>query len=139
MERKAPPWFDKPYGRDALAWAEARSQCRSILVTWARRGRYGTYSELVDQVPAIAWPEGAYTHHGAQVGYLLGQVGVGEWCAERPLLSAMAVQRAEGIPSKGFFDMARDIGELAGSDPDTELRFWLKEFEACCAFPWTDR
>lgn len=136
--RKPPPWFDKSYGKDPGGWEEAREQCRGTLVSWARRGRPGIYSALAKEVTAIEWPEGAYTHHGSQIGMLLGQVGAAEWLLHRPLLSAMAVQAEEGIPSKGFFDFARDLGELRSTSPDDELAFWVKEFEACRTTDWPD-
>jgi hypothetical protein len=55
------------------------------------------------------------------MGMLLGQVAAEEWTQGRPLLSAMAVQALEQVPSKGFFDFARDLGELSGWTRDEEL------------------
>lgn len=139
MMRVAPPWYGKTYGHDPAGWEEALEQCRRTLVAWARRGRYGTYTELTNEVPAIGWPEGAYTHQGRQIGMLLGHVSVTEWLEGRPLLSAMAVQATELTPATGFFDMARARGEFAGQSSDEELVYWLKEFKACCEYQWPDR
>jgi hypothetical protein len=72
------PWAAKPYGPDPDAWEDAKDQCRKMLYAWAARDRSNTYSELTQNVTAIGWPEGAYTHHGRQVGYLPGQVSLQE-------------------------------------------------------------
>jgi hypothetical protein len=50
-------------------------------------------------------------HHGSQVGYLLGHVSVGEWLEGRPLLCALVISAQEGNPGKGFYDLARELGE----------------------------
>jgi hypothetical protein len=139
LARRSPPsWYLKPYGKDPSAWDEAVRQCRRVLVDWARRGKPHTYSELVEEISALSWPEGAYTHHGNQVGALLGHVSVGEWLAGRPLLSAIVIQSDGGRPGTGFFDLARELGELKFTGEDAELRYWLSEFDRCIRYSWPD-
>lgn len=85
---------------------------------------------------SLSWPEGAFTHHGSQVGALLGHVSVAEWLEGRPLLSAIVVQAEGGQPGTGFFDLARELGELTISGEDAELRYWLAEYDRCMKHPW---
>lgn len=57
--KRVPAWYSKPYGKDPAAWDLAVQQCRDLLLEWARVGRVGTYSEVVDGVSALHWPDGA--------------------------------------------------------------------------------
>lgn len=134
--RKAPAWYSKTYGHDPGAWEEAREQCLETLKAWARDGRKDTYTKLVEEIDAIPWPEGAYTHRGSQIGWLLGQVSLGEWLEHRPLLSALVISAAgeePGYPSYGFFDLARQLGELKSRSREEELLFWGKELDQIAA------
>lgn len=130
------PWATRPYGAVG-DWDEAKRQCRDALHDWAAAGRYGTYSELVRRVTAIEWPEGAYTHHGKQMGVLLGQVSVEELVRDedRPVLSALVIGQDEGMPTAGFWKFLRD--NLHESVPMSDLdrvAYWAKEFKAACQF-----
>jgi hypothetical protein len=125
------------YGSDAAAWDEAKRQCRAVLYKWAAAERYGTYTELAQQVTAIEWPEGAYTHHGRQMGYLLGQVSLEELDQneDRPVLSSLVTGQDEGMPSGGFWTFVAD--ELGIDVPATDLArldFWVGEFKAACRY-----
>jgi hypothetical protein len=125
------PWVSKPYGPEEEAWDEAKHQARRTLYRWAGEGRYGSYTDLVHEVSAIDWPEGAFTHHGAQIGVLLGQVSMEELdrLEDRPLLSALVVGHEEGMPTGGFWTL---LGELGLEIPSTDmgkLEFWAKEFD----------
>ena len=57
-----------------------------------------------------------------QVGQVLGEISADEHKAERPMLSAIAVNEA-GVPGKGFFNLARQLGRLSYSAPDAEPEF----------------
>src|SRR5687768_5699720 len=98
-------WATKAYGSDSDAWDEAKRQCRTAILEWAAQERTGTYTDLTKRVTAIEWPEGAYTHHGHQMGYLLGQVSLDELdkVEDRPVLSALVIGQQEGMPSGGFW------------------------------------
>src|SRR5690242_18848663 len=61
-------WMDLPYGGNEDAWEEAKEQCRDALYRRAAAGRFGTYTALTNEVTAIAWPDGAFTHGGRQNG-----------------------------------------------------------------------
>lgn len=132
--KQAPTWYAKPYGKDPSAWDLAVRQCRDLLVEWARRGYVGTYSEVVDGVVALHWPEGAYTHHGSQIGYLLGHVSVAEWLEGRPFLSAIVISAEEGHPGKGFYDFARELRDLSSNSRTAELEYWQAEVRRCHEF-----
>jgi hypothetical protein len=137
--KRPPEWFGKPYASyDANSWDEALRQCRSVLVRWAGANQTGTYSDLIKEITAIPWPEGAYTHQGSQVGKVLGEVSIAEWLENRPLLSAVAVHVDDGIPGKGFFDMCKDLGVLMSDSEEERLRVWLREFQDCCMYAWPD-
>lgn len=132
--KQPPDWYAKPYGRDPSAWDAAVRRCRELLLAWARRGYVGTYSEVVDAVPDLEWPDGPFTHHGSQVGRLLGDISVGEWLEDRPLLSAVVISSQEGHPGKGFYDLARELRELSATSKDAELDYWQAEVRRCHEF-----
>lgn len=130
-------WATRPYGPDELAWDEAKRQARAVLHEWAALGRYGTYTELARQVTAIPWPEGAYTHHGSQMGNLLGQASIDELSRteDRPVISALVIGADEGMPSGGFWTFVREeLGLPVGTTDEDRLRFWVAEFKSACAF-----
>lgn len=131
------PWATKPYGPDPDAWEEAKRQCRAVLHAWAARERFVTYSELAQQITAIEWPEGAYTHHGHQMGYLLGQVSLEELdrTEDRPVLSALVIGQEEGMPSHGFWNfLDEELGLPVPASSVARVTFWAEEFKAACRF-----
>ncbi len=133
---QALPWVSKTYGPDEHAWEEAKRQARQTLYRWASEGRYGTYTDLVHVVTAIKWPEGPYTHHGQQMGMLLGQLSIQELnrVDDIPLLSALVVGRDAGMPSGGYWEMHRDLGLEVPATDIGKLELWTKEFEAAIRY-----
>jgi hypothetical protein len=133
----APRWAGTAYGGDAVAWEAAKRQCRDVLYEWAARGEPGYYSDLAPRVTAIDWPEGAYTHDGQQMGYLLGQVSLEEMDRDedRPVLSSVVIGKDEGMPSHGYWAFLReDLGISLPRDEPGRVALWLKEFRAACDF-----
>jgi hypothetical protein len=124
------PWVTKSYGPDETAWEDAKRQARATLYRWASEGRYGTYTELIHEVTAIGWPDGAYTHHGQQMGMLLGQVSMEELdrVEDRPLLSALVVGKEEGMPSGGFWTLLEELGVQPPKTEMGRLELWAGEF-----------
>ena len=132
MKRPLPEWATREYGGYGTAWWEAIDQCRAILIGWARDGALKTYTELSDQISAIPWPEGAHTHEGSQIGWLLGQVAVAEWAEGRPLLSAIVISASTKRPSYGFYDLAMQLGEIpAGASSERQEEYWVVEVAKC--------
>ncbi|MBZ0317128.1 MAG: hypothetical protein K8L91_11970 [Anaerolineae bacterium] len=58
--------------------------------------------------------------------------------ATRPMLSSIALPVGGSRPSKGFFDLARELGRLKSNNPDIEDEFWLGEVKALRAY-WQNR
>jgi hypothetical protein len=132
MIQKTPPkWFENTYGNDAAVWEEARAQCRNTLIIWARAERISSYGDLAREITAINWPEGAYTHHGGQIGSLLGQVSVEEWLEDRPLLSALAILAGDSEPSYGFYSLCDQLRISTGSNKEAKYDFWWQEVQRC--------
>jgi hypothetical protein len=46
---------------------------------------------------------------------------------DAPMLSAVALPKHENRPSKGFFDLARDLKRLNSNQPKDEDQFWIAE------------
>jgi len=127
-------WVFESYGDDPGAWDLAKEQCRRALYRWASVERYGTYTDLTNTVTAIEWPDGAFTHHGKQIGFLLGQVSMEELdqVEDRPLLSALVVsQDDDRMPSGGFWTLLRDelLIPVPASRDDRQI-VWAKELKA---------
>jgi hypothetical protein len=131
--KKPPRWYGQAYANLA-GWDKAVKQCRDLLEAWARRGYVGTYSEVARAVTAIAWPDGPHTHEGSQIGTLLGEVAVGEWFQDRPLLSAIVVQAGMGLPGKGFYNLGDELGLLPTRNEDLDQIFWANERERCLKY-----
>lgn len=84
------------------------------LIAVARRGETVTYSDVVSLA------EG-YPH----LFRILDRINRHEHQAGRPLLSAVVVG-TKGLPGRGFFDLARDLGLYAGG---SEEEYWSEELE----------
>jgi len=133
---KTPTWAIKPYG-DEGAWELAKRECRTVLLEWAAAEYAGTYTELSKRVTAIDWPEGAYTHHGQQMGMLLGQVSMEELVRteDRPVLSSLVIGQDEGMPSAGYWKfMDEELGIAVPTGDVARLEFWVRQFKDACAF-----
>jgi hypothetical protein len=65
---------------------------------------------------------------GRAIGQVLGEISEDEHAAGRPMLSAI-VRRDNGIPGKGFFTLARELGKLSATDTQGEIQFWQDELE----------
>lgn len=51
-----------------------------------------------------------------------------------PMLSAVALPKDGNRPSKGFFDLARDLERLHSTQPADEDRFWVEELKRVYAY-----
>lgn len=62
----------------------------------------------------------------AKLADLLGEICKEEHRSGRPMLSAIVVSKAAGMPGEGFFGLAKSLGLFDGAD---HLAFWAKEVE----------
>jgi len=70
----------------------------------------------------------------AETGRVVGEISEDEFRQGRPMLSALVVG-ASGLPGKGFFDLAEDLGKLpAGSTEEEQRLFWEEERDAVYHF-----
>jgi outer membrane biogenesis lipoprotein LolB len=134
--KTAPTWYGKPWGPYPQSlWDEAVARGRQVIIDrWANTGTLGAYSEFVQAVGLLDWPQGNQweDHHRAQLGRLLGDISVAEWLEDRPMLSALVVHKDERRPAETFFDL---MEELTGLVTDRD-KAWLDEVDRCWSYPW---
>lgn len=126
-------WDGQQYADYGAQWDEAVRHCRSVLHDWARERKTGTYTELANVVREIDWPEGAYTHRGSQMGYLLGQASLDELDVDddRPVISALVYGAEDNLPSHGFWSFLDELGVSVAPTEDARLTFWSREVDRC--------
>lgn len=131
---ETPSFATKPYGATEEAWEEAKAQARAVLYEWAAANRYGYYTELADCVTAITWLDGQA--FGGQIGWMLGQLSLEELSRDedRPLLSSLVVGKLEGVPTEGYWQFLRDLGEPVPVGEVNKVAAWSEEFRRACAF-----
>jgi alkylated DNA nucleotide flippase Atl1 len=66
-------------------------------------------------------------HMARETGQILGEIGEYEHTHNRPLLSAVVVRSDKEKPGKGFFTLARELGEL--EENIDEGTFWKREIK----------
>lgn len=70
------------------------------------------------------------------LGYLFYDIVQAELAKDpnAPMLSAIALPKEGNRPSKGFFDLARELGRLESTLPKDEDAFWVKEVNKVYAY-----
>ena len=128
-----PRWASTIYRGNQAAWDEAKSQCWAALYEWAVRREAHPYTDLSQRVSAIHWPDGPHTDEGSQIGFLLGQVSLEELdrVEERPIISALVIDKSSNMPSHGFWDLCEQLGIHIPPSTTARERFWLQELDAC--------
>ena len=99
----------KIYNFDRERWEMAREQVKRILVRCARSYELIWYSDLVAEIDAIELDLGTDKDRAA-LGHLLGEISQDTDAEGIGLLSAMAVGKSEGMPTEGFFNLAKQLG-----------------------------
>ena len=95
------------------------------LVKAARHRGSATYQELADLIGLPVTGD----YMGSELGHLLGAISEDQHRLNKPLLSAVAV-KVDGLPGKGFFDLAKNLGKYSGSaDRDQQHLFWETEIK----------
>ena len=73
-------------------------------------------------------PEEKMGHYWAnETGHMLREICDYEHKHNRPMLSAIVVLKNDGIPGKGFFELARGLGKLTSVSKQDEKTFWKQE------------
>jgi len=110
------------HGFSDIEWKQAIEQTTNILMDVARDNTYPiiTYSDLAEQITYIDLQP-----HDKRMGILLGEISRAEHAEGRGMLSALVVhKRGDLKPNKGFFELAKDLGEDVSDEP----AFWLSEW-----------
>jgi len=98
----------------------------SELITAAKYHGVITYKDIAK---IMNLPETGQ-HMGTETGHLLGEISEHEHnqTPRRPMLSALVVKVDIGIPGKGFFVLARQLGRLKeNATKEQEKEFWANE------------
>ena len=100
-----------------------------VLGELVRAAEYRGVTTYQDIAIIMKLPQrGAYM--GAQIGHILGEISEDEFQANRPMLSAVAVN-VQGKPGPGFFTLARELGRPCREGE--EQAFWAAERDATYA------
>lgn len=94
-----------------------------VLAELVRAAQYRGLTTYQDIAALVGLPQ-VGSHMGREIGLILGAISEDEVVADRPMLSALAVN-VNGDPGQGFFDLARRLGRL-GQNGD-ESAFWKAE------------
>jgi hypothetical protein len=62
-----------------------------------------------------------------ETGHMLREICEYEHKHNRPMLSAIVVLKDDGIPGKGFFELARGLEKLTSVSKQDEKTFWKQE------------
>jgi len=95
-----------------------KAQLHHALSACAATGQTVTYQELARRT-AIPGP---HTIH--RLTLLLEDMVREDHAAGRPLLAALAVSRASGIPGRGFFQLLAELGRYDGPDQGAAAAAW---------------
>ncbi len=106
------------YGFYPGLWRSAKEEARQATINAARNEATISYSDLVQDIEAIDFEPRDF-----RLFHLLGQISTEESEQGRGMLAVVVVKMDDGIPSQGFFDLARDLG-YDSSDQDG---FWVSE------------
>jgi hypothetical protein len=90
-----------------------------------------TYGDLARELNSTGLIEDLEASSAA-LATLLAQVNVeGEESGRPPLISSLVVHQDDGMPGKGFFGFARELGMNPGSNPEAQAEFWMKQVQRC--------
>lgn len=95
------------------------------LIYAARHRGTATYQELAELIGIQTF--GSYM--GREIGKYAGVISMNEVSHGRPMLSVLIV-RVDGVPSVGFFDLAKQLGKLDSDDDARQQAFLEAETKA---------
>ena len=101
---------------------------KEFLIVYSKLIKAAQYRGIIyyTQVAKVLGIKELGHHMSREVGQILGEISEDEHRAGRPMPSAVAVA-ARGYPSKGFFNLARDLGKLSSKTSKEEHNFWKTE------------
>jgi hypothetical protein len=111
-----------PYGTDRIPQTLV-DRLREV----ARDQDLITYGEIAP----YGGMDSGYPHFDAAIRRLLDDVNRIEIAEQRPMLSAVVINKDTGMPGRGFFDCARELRRHAGGD---DLGFWAEEVKRVHAY-----
>ena len=100
----------------------------------ARNGELITYGEIAPLAKLNMESPGDRN----RIGEILGEISTFEHENHRPMLFVLVVHADDGMPGDGFFNLARELGLLHGSDDEKELAFFAGEVAKVHAY-WSDK
>jgi hypothetical protein len=107
------------YGYDIDDWNAAKEEMRNALTERAKVRGMIAYSELVNQIRAIAFEPNSFA-----LAAMLGEVSSEEDAAGRGMLTVIVVHKVGDMrPGPGFFELAKQLGR----DTSDLLRCWVDE------------
>lgn len=108
------------YGFEGAQWDAAKEQARKILIEFAIKKQWISYSELVGQISALNLEP-----FDTRLFHLLGEISSEEDKAGRGMLTAFVVHKTgDKQPGPGFYELAKALGRKV-KDP---MEFWVSEF-----------
>lgn len=112
--------------------AEIHEPIYQRLKETARSQSLVVYSELAE----MAGLNMSLDKDRGTLGDILGAISQLEHQQGHPMLSVVSVLKDTQMPSKGFFDWARQLGKLQGDTEMEELEFFAHELQAAYDY-WT--
>ena len=109
------------YGYDTVKWSKARTQAKQHLIGVAKKTALITYGELAKKIRAIRFNPRQTAFHE-----LLREISEAEHNAGRGMLTALVVNKGEGEPGDGFYELAEELG-FDVSDAVKESLVWPSE------------
>lgn len=113
------------YGYPIEMWDKGKEEMKQILIGRAKIRKSIYYSELVSQIKSIIIEPESYA-----LATMLGEISREEDTAGRGMLSVLVVHKTDGMPGKGFFELAKELGR----DISDRTKCWVKELEKVYAF-----
>lgn len=113
------------YGYSPDIWEKAKTEMREILSEYAKSRATIFYSELVSKIKTIRHEPDSYA-----LAHMLGEISEAENAKGRGMLSALVVQKDGGMPGRGFFEFAQELGYPVKD----KTEFWIDQVNTVCAY-----
>jgi hypothetical protein len=129
--RKRERLMSLTYSRAPSEMESARKWTAARLHKLAREMGMITYGDLARELNSTGLIEDLEASSAA-LATLLAQVNVeDEESGHPPLISSLVVHQDDGMPGKGFWGFASELGMSPGSSPEAKEAFWMKQVQRC--------